>query len=68
MLVTLDKDFGEIAIVYRRPHVGIVRLVGAPARQQAAACLRILRGHGEDLAKAAIITLSRGRLRVRLAD
>lgn len=28
ILVTLDKDFGELAIVRGSPHAGIVRLVG----------------------------------------
>ncbi len=27
ILVTLDKDFGEMAIVQRKSHAGIVRLV-----------------------------------------
>ena len=35
ILVTLDKDFGELAIVLRQPHGGIVRLVDFSARQQA---------------------------------
>jgi hypothetical protein len=28
VLITLDKDFGELAIVYGRPHRGMIRLVG----------------------------------------
>src|SRR5437867_8782513 len=27
ILVTLDKDFGELAVVQRVPHAGIIRLV-----------------------------------------
>ena len=34
VLITLDKDFGELAIVYGKPHCGIIRLVDLPARQQ----------------------------------
>lgn len=34
VLVTLDKDFGERAVVFREPHAGIVRLVSGPARDQ----------------------------------
>jgi predicted nuclease of predicted toxin-antitoxin system len=34
VLITLDKDFGELAIVYGKPHRGIIRLVDLPARQQ----------------------------------
>ena len=32
VLITLDKDFGELAIVKGAPHAGIVRLVGIWAR------------------------------------
>ena len=42
VLVTLDKDFGELAIVYGKPHCGIVRLVGFPGRQQGAYCKTVL--------------------------
>lgn len=35
ILITQDKDFGELAVVHRQPHSGIIRLVGIPARRQA---------------------------------
>ena len=35
VVITLDKDFGELAVVRRQPHAGIVRLVGLPTAQQA---------------------------------
>lgn len=35
VLVTLDKDFGELAIVRNIPHSGIIRLVGVSAQKQA---------------------------------
>jgi predicted nuclease of predicted toxin-antitoxin system len=34
VLVTLDKDFGELAIVHGRPHSGILRLVDVRADLQ----------------------------------
>ncbi len=40
VLITLDKDFGELAVVHRRRHAGIVRLVDISARQQATVCLQ----------------------------
>ncbi|MCY4121719.1 MAG: hypothetical protein OXG72_12450 [Acidobacteria bacterium] len=33
-MVTLDKDFGELAVLYRRPHARIVRLVNLRAQDQ----------------------------------
>ena len=67
VLVTLDKDFGELAIVRRIPHSGIIRLVNLGARQQAPACLRVINLHEEELKSAAIITVEPTRLRIRLA-
>ncbi len=65
ILVTLDKDFGELAIVQGRVHCGILRLVNVLARRQAAVCLRVLADHGKDLEAGAIITVELGRLRLR---
>ena len=65
ILVTLDKDFGELAIVHERPHRGILRIVGFSARQQASACRRALSAHGTELAAGAIVTVEPGRLRIR---
>lgn len=67
ILVTLDKDFGEMAIVRGMPHAGIIRLVNLGARQQAAVCLRVINLHGDDLKAGAIITAEPNRLRIRLA-
>lgn len=68
ILITLDKDFGELAIVHGNPHSGILRLVNFSALQQALVCLEVLRHHGEDLAAGAILTAEPGRLRVRPPD
>lgn len=65
ILITLDKDFGELAIAQGKPHSGILRLVNFSARQQAIACLHVLQVHGEDLAAGALVTAEPGRLRIR---
>ncbi len=65
ILVTLDKDFGELAIVRRLPHSGILRLVGVAARQQGPATARLLERFGTELAKGAIVTAEPGRVRIR---
>ncbi len=67
VLVTLDKDFGELAIVFGKPHCGIVRLVNLGARQQSTVCLRVIALHGTDLELGAIVTASPGRVRIRPA-
>ncbi len=66
VLVTLDKDFGELAIVRELPHAGILRLVGLSALRQAEVALRVIQAHGADLAGGAIITAEVGRLRLRI--
>lgn len=65
VLVTLDKDFGELAIVRRRSHYGILRLVNLSTAQQVQVCLRVLASHGAELEAGAIITAEINRLRIR---
>jgi predicted nuclease of predicted toxin-antitoxin system len=65
VLVTLDKDFGELAIVRGAKHAGIVRLAGLAAREQGPAVREVLASHGEALVAGAIVTVERDRVRVR---
>jgi predicted nuclease of predicted toxin-antitoxin system len=65
VLVTLDKDFGELAIARGRPHSGIVRLVGISAAQQGPSTASVLQTHAAELQRGAIITVEPGRLRIR---
>jgi len=66
--ITLDKDFGELAIVRGLPHAGIIRLVGFSARQQAIASQQILERYGTELEDCAIVTAEPGRARIRTRD
>ena len=68
VLITLDKDFGELAIRRSLPHCGIVRLVNIAARQQGAVCQQVLTQYGDELKRAAIITVEAGRVRIRPPD
>ena len=68
ILVTLDKDFGELAILEGQKHVGIIRLVNIPARKQAEYVAYVLDTHGDVLSKAAIVTVDRSRMRIRLSS
>ena len=65
ILVTLDKDFGELAIVRDLPHHGILRLVNFSVRYQAELCLRALELYGKELLRGAVVTAEPGRFRVR---
>jgi predicted nuclease of predicted toxin-antitoxin system len=66
--VTIDKDFGELAVLRRQPHHGIVRIVGFSARRHAEVCLAAIEAHGDELLAGALVTAEPGRLRLRLPE
>jgi hypothetical protein len=68
VLVTLDKDFGELAVALGARHAGIIRLVDFRYLQQGPVCARVIGQHEADLMRGAIITVERGRIRVRSPD
>ena len=65
VLVTLDKDFGELAIVQAQAHAEIIRLVNISARRQGPMCVATRARYGSVLARGAIITVEPGRVRIR---
>jgi predicted nuclease of predicted toxin-antitoxin system len=65
ILFTLDNDFGELAIVQKQLHAGIVRLVGLSSRQQQQVSLKILQDYSAELEDGAILTADMGRVRIR---
>ena len=67
ILITLDKDFGELAVVREQAHAGIIRLVILSASQQSAACVMALNRYGTELQSGAIVTVEPGRIRIRPA-
>ncbi len=64
-LITLDKDFGELAIIRGIPHSGIVRLVNISATRQATVCQAVLQRYSRELIAGAIITATESRVRIR---
>lgn len=66
IVITLDKDFGALAIRDEQPHSGIIRLVNLSLKDQPSVCQQILHKHGETLQTGAIITADQRRLRIRL--
>ncbi|MBD3268082.1 toxin-antitoxin system, toxin component, PIN family protein [bacterium] len=67
ILVTLDKDFGELAIVRELPHKGIIRLINLAAKQQAFICSQMIHKYSEELSQGAIVTADLNRVRIRPA-
>ena len=67
ILVTLDKDFGELAVALKRPHAGIVRLVGLRSGEQGPTALAVIERYEKELGRGALVTVQAGRIRVRVA-
>lgn len=65
ILATLDKDFGELAILRGLPHSGIIRLSGFRAAEMANAIHHIVQTYGHELTAGAIITADPERIRIR---
>lgn len=65
ILVTIDKDFGELVIVREMMHLGLIRLVGFRSRDQGSALIRLLQTYEMELSRGAILTAEPWRVRVR---
>jgi predicted nuclease of predicted toxin-antitoxin system len=65
VLITLDKDFGDLAVLRGLPHAGILRLVDIAAKRQAAISLQVIALHAAELESGALITAEPGRIRIR---
>jgi predicted nuclease of predicted toxin-antitoxin system len=66
ILVTADKDFGELVFLYKRPHPAIIRLVDIPARKQGDMILQLVKTHIADIENKSLITVESHRVRIRL--
>ena len=66
ILVTIDKDFGQILFTQQADHSGLVRLPDVPALTRISLMRALLEGHGQDLESRAIITIRSGRIRISL--
>lgn len=65
ILITLDKDFGDLAVLWGAPHHGIIRLVNIPAQQQGRIVHQVVLLHGQELFLGAIVTVDSKRIRIR---
>lgn len=65
VLVTIDKDFGELAVIHDRAHSGIIRLAFVRAHEQGALAGIVLERYGSELLNGAIITVEPTRIRIR---
>ena len=68
IIITLDKDFGTLAIRDGKSHCGILRLARVPARKLGAVAVAALAKHGPELQRGAIVTADELRVRVRAPE
>ena len=65
VLITQDKDFGELAVFRGIPHSGIICLVGFSAGDHGKVSVQVLEKYNPDLLQSAIITVDPTRIRIR---
>jgi predicted nuclease of predicted toxin-antitoxin system len=65
VLITLDKDFGELAVFRRMPHRDIIRIVDHSATELGDVNKRILEKYRKDLLNGTIITVDKQKVRIR---
>ena len=65
MLVTEDKDFGELVFLRGLPHPGIVRLVEMTPMERADAMRTLIERHADAMLEGAIIVVTENRVRIR---
>lgn len=67
VLVTADKDFGEVVFVFRQPHPTIIRLVDVRAKEQGRMILGMVQRYGPEFGRHPLITAERSRVRIKYA-
>ena len=65
VIVTMDKDFGALAVAQGRTHAGIIRLPDVPVPLRKKLMMQVIAKHESDLAEGAIVTVSLKHIRVR---
>ena len=68
VLVTEDKDCGELVFIHRLPHGPIVRLVNLMVDEQVQGMQELLVSHCLELSGPVIVTVTHGRIRIRRSN
>lgn len=67
VLITEDKDFGELVFLHRRPHPCIVRLVELRVTEKVDAMRDLIERHDDAMRNSSIIVVTRKQVRIRPA-
>ena len=64
ILITMDKDFGELIHLHGSPHTGLIRLPEVRMAQRITLVEDLILNHNQALEERAIITITSGRIRI----
>lgn len=64
ILITIDKDFGELIFLHRVSHAGLIRLPDVRMSQRIKMIEEIIETYGPELEERAVITLQGRRIRI----
>ena len=65
VLITEDKDFGELVFLRRAPHACIVRFVEMTVAEKVSAMRDLIERHPEEIGAGAVIVVTPTRVRIR---
>ena len=66
VLITEDKDFGELVYLRGLRHSGVVRFVQMTVSEKTAAMRELMERHSDALRKGAVVVVNRHLVRIRL--
>ncbi|MDE2786557.1 MAG: DUF5615 family PIN-like protein [Chloroflexota bacterium] len=64
VLITIDKDFGELIYLHRMPHAGLIRLPDVRMARRIEIIAEIIDHYSRELEEHAVITVHGGHVRV----
>ena len=65
ILITEDKDFGDLVFIRGLPHPCIIRLVAMTVTEKVAAVKELLEQHEPELHRNPIVVVTKSRIRIR---
>ena len=68
VLVTEDKDFGELVFVRRLPHPCIIRFTEMSVAEKATAMTELIESHAPEMLDGCIIVVTARRVRIRRGE
>ena len=64
VLITMDKDFGELIYLRRVSHAGLILLPDVRVHQRIEAVRVVIEGHHQALEERSVVTVRGGRIRI----